>query len=252
MQIHGSGGFRGITGVFLLLALTLTPAHAHYPWLTVVEEEPLRFEVGWGHEFPSDGHLDVTRLAEVVLVEPDGDRRALALEEGTTHVAGTLAESGVYILAARQVPSFYSLTADGGRRGSRLDHPEALSCSESANSMKALVAHGSGGDPARLLGHPLEILPLVDPAGLKAGDELPVRVLFRGEPFQGQVEATWDTHPDKDEYAVTNVTDEMGRTSIPLGSAGLWLVTAKVQEPHADKALCDYQTYTATLTFRLR
>ena len=244
---------RSLLPAVLLLCLVLTPAHAHYPWLTVLEQNPLRFELSWGHEFPRDGILAVERIAAVHLVLPDGSVRDLVLSPGDAHSAGPLADTGLHVLAATQVPSFYSLTADGGKRGSRADYPEALSCSQSENSMKTLISRGgTEGTPGQAVGHPLEILPLADPAALQAGDEFPVRVLFRGAPFSGTLEATWDGYRGDGEYALSAETDEAGEARIPLSSAGFWKVVARMQEPHPTPELCDYQTYTSTLTFHLR
>lgn len=243
---------RFLITVWLLSVLIISPAQAHFPWLAVLDPDPLRFEIGWGHSFPRDGILAVERIASARLHLPDGGVRELVLNPGDEHSAGSLPEPGLYLLALRQRPGFYSQTADGGRSGSRLDFPEALSCSESANSMKALFSTGgTGGDPALVVGHLLEILPLVDPTDLKVGDELPVRILFRGAPYAGTLEATWDGYPDKDDHALSLSTDETGLARLPLSDAGLWLVIVRVQEPHVDKTVCDYQTYTATLTFRL-
>ncbi|MDO3377231.1 DUF4198 domain-containing protein [Geoalkalibacter halelectricus] len=243
---------RCLTASLLLVGLVCSPALAHYPWLTVLEEEPLSFEVGWGHDFPRDGILAVERIASAQVVAPDGTRRALELQPGEVHALESVADAGLYILALTQVPSYYSVTAEGGRRGSRADYPEALSCSQSANSMKALIARGGAeGDPALVVGQPLEILPLVDPASLAVGEELPVRVLFRGLPFQGSLDATWDGYAGPDEYALSLETDAEGQARIPLSASGLWLIKAAMQEPHPQPEFCDYQTYTSTLTFRL-
>ncbi len=237
--------------IALIFRVGLVPAQAHYPWLTVSEKEPMRFEVGWGHKFPKDGILGDDRIASAMLVHPDGAVRELSLGAQDAHPIGTLAPSGLHILAAKQRPGFYSRTHQGGRVGSKIDHPEALSCSESANTMKALISRGEGGDPGRLLGHALEIVPLTDPASLGVGDEFAVRIVFQGKPFRGTVEATWAGFPDKEGYAVTRETDAGGEVRIPLSHGGLWLVKAATRVPYPDAAVCDHRSYTATLTFRV-
>ncbi len=236
----------------LIFCVGLVPAQAHYPWLTVSDEEPMRFVVGWGHDFPKDGILGADRIASATLVLPDGTVRELSLGTQDAHLVGAMAPSGLHILAAEQRPGFYSRTHQGGRAGSKIDHPGALSCSESANTMKALISRGEGGDPGRLLGHALEIVPLADPASLGVGDEFAVRILFQGKPFRGTVEATWAGFPDKESYAVTRETDASGEVRIPLSHGGLWLVKAATRVPYPDAAVCDHRSHTATLTFRIR
>lgn len=239
-----------ISAILLLAAASV--ALAHYPWILVLEEEPvLRFEIGWGHNFPRDGVMDPERIASLSLAGPDGSLREFPVSAEPSHNAGELELSGLYILAAQQVPSFYSRTAEGGQRGSRAEFPEVLRCSHSANSMKALVSRGKNGDPGRVLGHPLEIVPLADPAGLGAGETLPVKVLYQGRPFQGTVEATWDGQSDKEIPAVTTETDASGVARIPLAGSGTWLVAVNVQEPYPDPAVCDHNSYTATLTLTI-
>ena len=56
-----------------------------------------------------------------------------------------------------------------------------------AKYAKTVVEVGQGGARAfdRVAGHPLEFVPLTDPAALRAGDSLAVRLLFRGRPLAG-------------------------------------------------------------------
>jgi uncharacterized GH25 family protein len=240
--------------LFLLVLFAATPeaARAHYPWLTVLTEEPLVFELGWGHEFPGDSILEAGRVESVTLSHPDGTTKSISLVEDATHLAGSLAQTGAHLLGAVQAPGYYSRTPQGGRSGSRIDHPAALTCSQSANTMKALISRGRGGEPSRLLGHALELVPLADPGTLEVGEELPLQLLFHGRPFQGTIDATWTGHPAKGKYAESTPTDGDGRARIKLAGAGLWLVKATTREPYPEPAVCDHRSFTATLTFRVR
>lgn len=242
----------------LLLGLLPLAATAHYPWLEPETFAPeagsaLEFQVGWGHRFPQDGRLTGDRLSSALLVGPEGVSHSFVPPDGERFVTPPLADSGPHLLAVTQARSYYSRTPQGGRRASRAEYPDALTCSYSGNAMKAVLGQGTGeGVVDRVLGHALELVPMVNPAMLGAGDTLAVRVLLHGKPYHGPVSAVYAGFQGAEgEYPVSVDTDADGIARVPVDRPGDWLVRVQVREPFEDTRQCDHHSYSATLTFRM-
>lgn len=241
----------------LLLALALAPgaAMAHYPWLTPAGYAPppgqaLPFRIGWGHDFPGTDTLPRERLLAAELLDGEGNVLAVPLGPGNEFATPPLPGTGPWVLAVRQAPGYYSRTPRGGQRSSRADNPDALSCSHSTNTVKALLGSGAGA-VAQPLGHPLEILPLAASAGTTAPFE--IRLLFRGAPWQGEVNATYEGFDaGEPDYPLTVTADADGRARLSFDRPGRWLIKASASEPYPDPATCDRNNYNATLTLVVR
>ena len=244
---------RAAVPAFVVLALGAlsAPALAHYPWITVTEAASAPgFRVHFGHRFPGEGRLSPQQLQAVRLIEPDGRARELTLDDRELHALPPLGE-GTHLLVVEQNPSFWSRTHEGGRRASREQYPDAFSCSESANVMKAVVGRGAGAAWRQELGHPLELIPLSDPSALHTGDPLEVRVLLHGQPWAGEVRATYAGYEAQGEaaYALRMATNADGVVRFVPAVAGQWLVLAQAGEAFSDPTLCDRRSYHSTLTF---
>lgn len=232
--------------------------HAHYPWLNVdVAIDETTIEFAWGHHFPNDGRLAMDRVVSVDMIGAGGTHaltRSDRQDAVFTVSAAGLAD--VKMLVGVQQGSYYSRTPEGGRRGSKRDFPAAMSCSFSNNTAKALVGLGHEAAEAGLpVGHVFELVPLVGAGRLVAGSSLPIKVLFHGEPWQGELVATYagyDKAAGESDYPVVLNTDEQGRVMVPLDRAGQWLVRANASEPYPDSTLCDRLNYNATLTLTVR
>lgn len=252
------GGFRispiRFLGIFMLLVAM--PATAHYPWIKVhgATSASEYFRIHFGHSFPEDGLLRADRVAGVRLVHPDGSVEVLELEAREDHPLSPARNPGARMIVAEQNPAYWSRTHEGGRRASREQYPDAFSCSQSSNVMKAVVNRGTGTAWQHRQGHPLELLPREDPAGLRAGDPLTLQVLLHGEPWEGEVRATYAGYPGDGghDYALTVRTDAEGLARMVPAVAGYWLVQAHASEDYPDPAVCDRRSYHSTLTFRVR
>lgn len=129
-----------------------------------------------------------------------------------------------------------------------------------AKYAKTIVEVGRGGPRAfsGVAGHALEFVPLNDPATLRSGDSLSVRLLFRGQPVGGghlhagaavdvatNASAARDTTAPED---ISIVTNDVGIAKIPLNSAGLWNVRTLHAAPAAGAA-GEWEVAFATLVF---
>lgn len=173
--------------------------------------------------------------------------RLLQLGEGRAPAAGT------FIVSGHRLPLVFSTTPEGSRPGSKLDNPTAIRAGRTEKFSKALV-NLSASDPgfATVLGDRLEIVPAANPAGLRVGDELPVRVLFEGQPLGAAVTATYQgfsTRPDTYAYA-TQATAE-GIAHIRITAPGLWLVRVQHRIMLSGNREIDIDTTRAILAFQV-
>lgn len=124
---------------------------------------------------------------------------------------------------------------------------------------KTLITVGSGGDRSaatRPLGLKIELVPLVDPASLAAGSRLRVRLLLDGKPLQGALAGAIyaGAKATPDSWPLTATTDARGEVEFLLEHRGPWLiraVTMQRRENESGPDAADWETYWASLTFRL-
>lgn len=135
-----------------------------------------------------------------------------------------------------------------------------------AKYAKTVVEIGTNGPRAfsRIAGHPLEFIPLADPARLSAGDTLRVRLLYHGQPLAGirvhsdvvdsagsPPAASGATQGAAAATASTSdyVTDADGLIRVPVTRAGLWNVrTIHIVQAEATSG-ADWDAHWATLVF---
>jgi hypothetical protein len=230
--------------VFILTCVL--PARAHDTWL-----QPERFAATPGATLElgltsadgfngSDTAIKPERVARVLgrlggeavaIAEPVAGAKALGF-------SATFTRPGIAVLGIELKPRLLELAPDKIELYFREIHagdelratwaavPEPRRWRESyVKQAKTFVRVGAplAGDRgwAEPLGLALEIVPERDPTALRAGDELPVRVLRGGAPFAGFVMAFVSAGETREHVTVT---DEAGRASALLDAPGAWLV----------------------------
>ena len=242
--------------VFLLCLPALVLAH--YPWINMQnyqarEGRPANLTIGWGHAFPYDGFMKQDRIEELYILAPDGSKieieAASDLEFASTQPLG----AGSYLVSGEAVSGYRTRTTTGYVRESKAGLDNAISCSISSNTMKAVFNVGNAEENVNtVVGHPMEILPLANPATLKVGDYLPIRVLLNGEPYNGFFNATYaGFSSESDVFAYTAKTNAEGEGRLRILNRGIWLIRVEHQEPYPDLDVCDTRTYRGVLTFEV-
>ena len=98
------------------------------------------------------------------------------------------------------------------------------------------------------VGLPLEIVPEKNPYALKAGELLPVQVLYEGRPLAGALvmltNLEFDGRPLEQK-----VTDRSGRASFFVPQVGSWLVNVLWTKPIQGNPDADFDTTFSSLTF---
>ena len=263
-----------VVGCIGTLVYFLAGAHAsaHDLWLVPPEKiepkKPAIFRANSGSKFPKSDHApDPAKFKRRILVRPDEKLGAFEAA-GTEGKSGLLkiepSGSGIYIVAVETEPKLITLGADEfndylvgdglthiyqlRRKEGTLDKPGRERYSKSPKAV-VRVGTGGGGDPCRVVGLPLEIVPLKDPFALKAGDTLRVRVLFRDKPLP-KANLGWDVPGDGDSPSGTVRTDKRGEALVPIGQLGL--MTIRLTHMTRPKtAGYEWESFWTTLTFRI-
>lgn len=247
---------KSLNRIFCIAILTLavcfsSPVQAHDTMLVMdtyqasINSTP-GLKVFSAHHFlpPEKALMSPDRLEAVFFITPSS---------GRVSQNAKLGEQGTYLCLAVPVNGFATKTPDGYQRGKNkkeVDNP--VLCRNSMKYAKAVFTVGQAGGDAysKPLGQEIEIIPLKDPATLKTGDTLPVKVIKEGQPARTYVYGTYDTFSDeKDTFGYTTRTDKQGIAKIKLIHDGTWVLIAKIEEPFPDSTVCDIQRWAATLTF---
>ena len=123
-----------------------------------------------------------------------------------------------------------------------------------AKYAKTFVQVGNGGASvfSRVIGQPLEFVPLTDPAGLRAGDTLSIRLIYMGQPLAEAHVHAGMAQEGRDPQDLSLDTDAQGVVKVPLPTAGLWNVRTLHVVPATRGSGADWDSHFATLVFSAR
>jgi uncharacterized GH25 family protein len=203
------------------------------------------------------------RIERFVAVGPGGEIPLNGVEGADPAGWAVLSKPGTWLLVydshqspiELDGPKFEAYLAEEGlERISKLRAERGQTTARSkeifSRCAKALVTVGNG--PAegfdRVLGLPLELVPEASPAGLPAGGELPVLLLFRGKPLAGALVVAVPREAPADKISAR--TDADGRVRLRLDRMGQWLVKAVHMEPAPAESGADWESFWASLTLQ--
>ena len=219
-----------IVGVFLCFS---SVASSHTLWLNATNYYPeinslesgarTTIYFGWGHRYPVADFLSADKLKEFNLITPTGESKPIKPGIGgflATQLS--LSEKGTYIVAASLKLGFYTMYVEKGKIHHKSVPKTGLSgvilSLHFEQFTKALInVTNSDSSFRKPVGHALEIIPMVNPAGLKVGDYLPIQVLFKGKPARFcQVCGTYAGFSTGDDFAFATITDSKGQAKIRI------------------------------------
>ncbi|MEE8201644.1 MAG: DUF4198 domain-containing protein [Candidatus Acidoferrales bacterium] len=258
----------------LVLALLCFAAAlaAHDTWLVpaqfrVTPGEPVRVALNTSEDFPSsEAAATPDRIARFEVVGAGGRRPVTGYRvEGNALVAEVTPGAGLTLVATVTKPRLIVLEQEIFNTYLREEGLEPILAARTARGQtyaegreryskiaKLALCADSSAEQRRYrepLGLRLEIVPLTNPCGLRAGDVLVVRVLFEGRPLvHAWVAAgTAGTHGHHSPFRQT--TDADGRVIVPLDRSGAWFVRALHMVPSTEFADADWQSWFSTFTF---
>jgi nickel transport protein len=203
--------------------------------------------------YPAGGGAPVSLLSD--MKENTADTLALKASRES------LGTNGVAIIGARFDNGYYAeVDKDHYYNTSKRELPTAEKSGHYLKFAKALVPVSpseseklTGYD--RVLGYRLELIPQENPFSLKAGDVLPVQVLFDGKPVEAGVEVDIISG----EFPMTKgmelpifKTNEHGIAKVKLERSGTQSLGAdRIVSPSLDPQLADVDNYASSLSFVL-
>lgn len=224
--------------------------------------------------FPtSEAAVSPERVADARVVDASGSTPLpnLSVEGKSLRLRFRPTTAGQKLIAVTTRPRTVRESAQSFRRYLELEGvPELLARYEREGELprdsvtrryaKTLVEVGDGGPRVfeQAVGHPVEFVPLRDPAALRVGDTLAVRLLYRGQPLAGARIHAGEVPMEpgvSDEQAaglareVSATTDPQGVARVPVESAGLWNVRTLHIVPADAGPGADWDAHWATLVF---
>lgn len=247
-------------------------ADAHALWINMTDYHPAfdaekalaktKLYMGWGHHFPVDGYVSEDEFNRIWLRTPDGEEKIVKLE--TTGFAASelkLTEEGIYLIGVTRHASYNTKYRDEDGQSHLVKQDmtglaNVFSSTYSQQFAKTIFCAGERtvGAFDRPLGQTLEIVPLENPYTLanNTGGDLPVQVLFEGEPAAHvKLSAKYEGFSQTDESSCATMTDKNGVAHIRITHWGPWIVkTGMTMEPRGNLAgRVMAESYYASLTF---
>jgi uncharacterized GH25 family protein len=263
---------RTLSLVILSLCLgILAPLNGHEFWLypqrfqlSTGQAVRLRFQVGedFQGENWTGNRASVTQL-KLFWKQYDDDLRTLVsdtfpgdsltlqfFDEGTVMVAFESTDKFIQLDPA----AFNAYLEEDGITHAiayRREHQETDSAGREfyRRSVKTIFQVGAARDNIhqKATGLPVDIIPLAHPYSLKKGDQLPVKVLFKGEPLRNYLVRSWQRLNGKTTRTDLQ-TDSTGQVRIPVSLAGQWMVsTVPMERLSGDTA--QWRSYWGSLTW---
>ncbi|MHC2109258.1 DUF4198 domain-containing protein [Methylobacterium sp. CM6246] len=222
----------------------VVPVAAHDLWLSPA---PGSVMVQYGH--PHEPEMPVARKLTSLIAY--GPSRTVALtaaaETGPVPVLRAALNGDALVAAAYDNGYWVRLTDGSYRNASKRMVPEGEKSQWSVKYAKAAVGPTAPWD--RVVGQPLEIVPLEAPALAKGS--IRVRVLFEGRPLSGaDVVATDGANFKSEADQARAATDPGGEATVPLRVAGPQVLGVSHRiAPSQTPTLTDADTYSATFAF---
>jgi len=257
-------------------------ALGHDSWLvadrnTAAAGETVRVALVTSETFPiSDSAAAPERVAEWVALA-GGARRAA----GTFGVEGLelatrfrLERSGVHVIGLALHARFIEIEAEDFASYLRGEGAESLLTARPdlqgrpgrehytkfAKTFVEVAGDSAGTGYGIPVGHALEIIPLSNPCRWSSGDQVGVRVLFRGRPQPGLRVSSGREGLPEHTYLAQVRTDGDGVARFTLAEGGQWylrthLIRPKGREPGGPAAsalpAADWESFWASITFRV-
>lgn len=253
----------------VLCSVTLS-AHAHRVWVSADHThggEILKAELGYG-EFPDFEPIVKERLdifKPLVLITENGKENLV--QKGLYNYqfqSKKPVKEGSYLVVGEYLPTFWSKNANGWKRQSITEMPDATYCEQTRMYGKyiANVGHESASKDiiSKQVGHLLEIVPLDNPANVGVGEPFKVKVLYKGEPLPNvTLTATFDGFDTSDRskshkveaQAFSDTTGDDGTVNIIPLRQGFWKANVEYKTDFADQKVCQKEATYSTLTFQI-
>lgn len=222
---------------FLALFLSTAPASAHD---FRMDRQGDGFAIVFGHGSGREDY-DLSKVRTVRAWDAQGKEIPVTKEKKKKEVV--LRPSGSPAVVVAEIDNgYWSKTIYGWKNLPKRKASRVVESNRSLNYSKALLGWEEVARKA-VEGFELDIVPLKDPFSLAAGEKLPLKIVFRGEPLAGAeiIDGTHAPAATADRAGVAHVRPAKGRQ----------LFTVTHTEPLKGDPDADVLNVTATLTFEV-
>ncbi len=164
-------------------------------------------------------------------------------------------------LSSRTVIAVRTSVPAGTSTGSGSNQPHAGSCVPEATDQPSgrsmlkpagLVQVGPRHDASYAVrtGQRLEIVPQRHPGQMRAGDALPLQLLFDGRPLEGRLVKLWHKRGTRTEL-LRATTDGQGKVSFTPPWPGVWMASVVQMVPAQETPAADWDSFWGNLTFEI-
>lgn len=261
-----------LSWAFCIIILTGVTIYAHDFWLVpqkfrINPGESLTISANTGMDFPiSLNAVAPDRVNQFILVGKSGkeDTTEFEVQDNSLITKRTFERPGTYVIAVSLTPKEIKLSAeefneyllhDGLPNVYDLRKKEGILDKDAVEFYskypKTIIQVGNQLDevPTKPLNLPIEIIPKVNPYGLKLGDTLEVTVLFKGNPLSN-AELAWSYPGQGEKFAGSIKTDADGKGAVPLTKIGPYMIRL-IHMEWVKKQTHEWESYWTSLTFEV-
>jgi len=155
--------------------------------------------------------------------------------------AVSLPDDGTVILSGHRKGMIWTQTTSGWKQAPKNECKGVIGSGKYEKFCKTLVTSDkSDKGYNRVVGHALEIIPVTDPAQASPGDEITVKILYKGKPLATEIFATYDGFSDDPgTYAYYTKSNADGLARVKMTHDGTWMIRVEKKEeaptPEYDK-----------------
>jgi uncharacterized GH25 family protein len=236
----------------VMVALSVVPAFSHEfivkpSAASAKANETLAATVFSSHVFIKSEEIEAADVTTAFICQ-DGKRTPIAL---TADPASLVYKSSfkaptdkTFVLCGVRGAIDLATLPEGSKPGTRKDFPNAKLVRRIEKFSKAFVnANADDTSWSKPIGDRLEIMLNSNPVGIKAGDEVPVRVLYDGKPLATKLYATYDGFSSRPmAFAFYAEMDAADAGYVKFSHPGTWIVRV---EHNDDVKTADIDRYMA-------
>jgi uncharacterized GH25 family protein len=256
--------------IFTAIILACDPLLAHDMWIEPTTFAPesgeiIGLKLRVGQDLLGDPLARDSQLIKEFIVEDSAGRKPVVGRDGG-NPAGFIRASdpGVLVVGYHSNPSTVEETAEKFNQYLTEEGLDSIAASRARRNETNLKVHelfsrcakslvfaapASGAQGDRVLGFPLELVAERNPYAIRAGEDLPVRLMYESRPLAGALVIALNRQNPTERLSVRTGKD--GRVRLHLRPGGMWLVKAVHMVPAPAATNADWQSYWASLTFQL-
>ena len=252
----------------LLVLLIAAPLFAHDMWIEPTTFLPesgeivgARLRVGQdllGDPLARDSKL----FREFFVLDAEGRKPLVGRDGGNPAGFLRVATPGLLVIGYNSNPSAVELTPEKFNQYLKEEGLDAVAAMRARRNetgakahelfsrcAKSLVLSGSAaeGQSDKALGFTLELVAERNPYAMRAGEELPVRLMYENRPLAGALVVAMNRLNPAEKLSAR--TGQDGRVRFRLRPGGMWLIKAVHMIPAPTGSNAEWASYWASLTF---